>query len=242
MHCLHQRLDLTRQLVELVELRAEDLDGQITADTDDHFGHSHVDRLREAVADARHLVEHLADPGGQCFLVGQLPLRTRLENEEGVGLVQAHGVEPDFVGASSCHHAGDLGDLAHQGLVDLQVQRGSFFQTHRRQLLDAHDDVSLVHRRQEGLTHLGVDAGRHREHQTGDDEHDALVAQRPAQNRFVELQQLARQPRVFMCRLFQQERRQYRNHRERQYERADQREDDGHRHGDEVLAFQILQG
>jgi hypothetical protein len=120
---LDQRFDLRGQLVELVQLRAEHLDRHVAAHADDHLRDAHVDRLGEAVLHARQIVQDLADLVDQRVLVCQLPFIARLEHEEGVGLVQAHGIQADLVGTCPGNHPDNLGDVAHQCLVNLQVQR-----------------------------------------------------------------------------------------------------------------------
>ena len=239
-HRFHERFDLTCQFVELVEFGAEDLDGQITAHADDHFRDAHIDRLSEAVADAGHLIKHFPDARNQRALVCQFPFRPGLEDQEGVGLVKAHRIEPDFVGPGTRNDTGDFRNLAHQRLMNFQVQRGCFRKTDGGQLLDSHDDVALVHRRQKGFADLRVDPGGQHQHQAGDEVDAPLMAERPTEHRFIEPEQLARKPRILMRDLFQQERRHDRDDRERKHERADQCKDDRQCHGNKIFSFQPL--
>ena len=133
-------------------------------------------------------------------------------------MVQAHRIQPDLVGAGPRHHAGDLRDLAHEGLVDLQVERRRLLQADRRQLLDADDDVAFVHFGEKGLPHLGVDAGRRHEKQRRRYKDNALLLQGPCEHRLVDLEQLAWQPGILVCHLLQKEGGQHRDHRERQHQ------------------------
>ena len=139
----------------------EDLHRQVAAHAGEHLRHAHFDRLGEAVGDAREVLHHLAQLVGEPFLVRLAPFGTRLEHQEGIGLVQPHRVETEFVGTGARDDAFHFRHPRHDGLLHAQVEcrtvcsrliEGSFSQLH--------DDVAFVHHRHEGFADQGVYPGR----------------------------------------------------------------------------------
>ena len=195
---LQERFNLARILIELVEFGSENLDRQIAAHTDNHFRHPHFNRLCEAVLDAGHGVEHFAHFVHQRFLALHAPLALRLQQQIRVGLIESHRVEPDFVGASTRHNAGDLRYRLHNGAVDFQIECGTLFEADRGKFLDPDNQVTLVHRRHKGFADLGINHASHHQHHHGSDCNETLPAHTPGESRLIQGKQLARQPRVFV--------------------------------------------
>ncbi|MCY1173445.1 hypothetical protein D9M73_136050 [compost metagenome] len=115
------------------------------------------------------------------------------------------------------------------------------FQADGREFLDADDQVTFVHCRHEGLANLGVNQPGRQQHDSRDRCNNTLPLQAPNKRWFIELQELAWQPRVFVFDFAQQVRRQHGNDGQRQHQRAGQGKNDGQRHRHKVLAFQALQ-
>ena len=130
-HCLEQRFDLARVLVELFEVGSKNLYSEVAAHADDHLRYPHFDRLREAVLDAGHRIEHFAQFIHQRFLALHAPLSYRLQQQIRIGLIETHRIEPNFVGAGARDHPVYFGDSLHDGLVDLEIECGTLLQADR---------------------------------------------------------------------------------------------------------------
>ena len=76
------RRQLARDLVELRDVRTEDLHRDVAAHAADHLLHAHVDRLREAERQSRKVGEHLPELLQQRGLVGRLSLLRRASGPE----------------------------------------------------------------------------------------------------------------------------------------------------------------
>ena len=205
-------LHLLGQRIQGVQIRAKHFQRQITAHADNHLGNTHLNRLREAVNQTGKSIQHLTQAVQQRFLVtGHAPLFFRLQLQKGIGLIDTHRVEADFIGTGPRHDAGHFRHFFHYRLLKATVQGQCLGQTDRWLLLDTDDHIAFVHRRHEGLADLGIDrSGSDQQHQRPNND-GCRAAQAGGQQRGVQAQQLARQPRIGVVIATQQEGGQHRN-------------------------------
>jgi hypothetical protein len=112
--------------------------------------------LVHRVGDARDAVQHLADLVDDEVRVALVPpLLARRDGEEQVAVVQADGVDAQFVGAGAAHDAAHLRHLLQDLPLDDHVGLARLLDADRRVLAERHHRGALVHRRHEG----GADAG-----------------------------------------------------------------------------------
>jgi len=129
------------------------------------------------------------------------------------------------------HDPRDLRHFAKNGVLHTQIHLHRLSQRDRRQLLELHDEIPLVHRRHESLAdeRVGNNGQCERAERTVDD--PIAVRQRTLEQRPIKLTELARQPRLLVRSGTHQKRCEHRDHGERQQQRAAEREADGERHG-----------
>ncbi len=230
------------QAVQRCQVGPENLDRQVAAHAGQHFRHAHVDRLREGKADAGEIGHHRAQLVGQPGRVGIAPGVARLQHHEGVGLVEAHRVEAEFVGAGAGDDGFHFRHLGQNDFLHAAVDGDGLVEADRRQLFQLHDQVAFVHGRHEALAEQQEGAGGGDQRDRGADHVGPAVAQGRGQHAVVGRGQLFHQPRFVMRAALDQVRGEHRHHGQRQQQRGGQREDDGQRHRSEHLAFQPLQG
>ena len=156
---------------------AIDLQRQITAHTDHHLRHPHLDGLRKGVGGAGKLCQHFAQTITHPGLVGPPPLRYRLEHQKGIGLVQPHRIESYFIAAQAGDDVAHLRHTLQYCPLQSQVGIGRRLQTDRWQALQLHDDVALVHHRHEGFADLRIDPERQQQCHRGTDHHPPRMRQ-----------------------------------------------------------------
>lgn len=101
-------LDLTGEIAERRQVRAEYLDCKVAARTGQHLGYAHLDRLGEARLNAGQTLDRLTHLADHEILVAA-PFGLRLQAHEAVGLVRPHWIETDLVGADAGDHILHLG-------------------------------------------------------------------------------------------------------------------------------------
>jgi hypothetical protein len=115
-HLGGQLLDLFRFLLQHSKVIAVDLDRERGAHAGKHLRNAHVDRLGKGQFDVLEGFEFLAQ---RLLELGEAarPFAARLGENEVVGLIEAHGVETQLIGASARHHARDLGQFHHGAMI-----------------------------------------------------------------------------------------------------------------------------
>ena len=196
----------------------------------------------KAEADAGKVGHHGAQLVGQPGRVGIAPGVARLQHHEGVGLVEAHRVEAEFVGAGAGDDGLDLRHLRQNRLLHAAVDGDGLVEADRRQFLQLHDQVAFVHRRHETLAEQQEGAGGRGQRDQGAEHVSPAVAQGRGQHAVVGGGQLFHQPGFVMRAALDQVGGEHRHHGQRQQQRAGEREDDGQRDRPEHLALQPLQG
>ncbi len=147
-------------MVQRREVGAENLDRQVAAHAGQHFRHAHVDGLREAEKPmpGKSAITARIWSASQA-LSGLRQLSRGLQHHEGVGLVEAHRVEAEFVGAGAGDDGLHFRHLFQNGLLHAAVDGDGLVEADRRQLFQLHDQVAFVHRRHEGLAEQQEGAG-----------------------------------------------------------------------------------
>jgi hypothetical protein len=97
-------------VLEHLQIRPEDFNGEIRARPRYQLVEAHLDRLREAEANARHGIEngglHLCD---QIFAsTGRRPFLLRFENDEHIGHLHSHDICRHLGAPCSGHHLHDF--------------------------------------------------------------------------------------------------------------------------------------
>ena len=232
------------QCVQRGEIGAEDLDRHVAAHAGQHFRDAHLDRLGEAVGDAGELVDHLRISSISHSLSGLRHSPCGLQHQEGIGLVEAHRVEPELVGADARDDAATSGTRLQQRLLDRQVDA----RPTASRLIDGSFSSCTMTSPSSMRRHEGLADQRYRRRRAP----AAARRRRPApalrvRQRAVEQRRVepppacapARARRARRC--LQQQRGEHRDHGQRQQQRRRQREHDGQRHRREQLALQPLQ-
>ena len=244
-HLAKHAFDALGQLGQGVKVIPEDLDPQIAADARDQLVDPQLDGLGEDGPHAGHVAEqalHLRDQG----LLGSrlLPLGSRMQGQENVGQLHAHGVGGHLGGAGS---RPDVADLVGEVLFEQLLQAGAI--THRfldrdARQADGVDDHRLFG--EPGNEDGAQSRGNQQAHDRQDDQQGQghrPAAQHEAQHRGVQPLEAADQQRFAMGDPGrQQQAGQYRNDGQREDQRTGQGEDHRPGHGREHLAFDVLQG
>jgi len=241
-HGLDDGHGLVRQLVEPVQVRTENFDGDVPPYPGKHFRNPHVDGLGEAVGDAREVGHDPPHLVREPILVRLTPLVHGLEHQEGIRFIEAHGVQADFIRP---YPGDDFFHLRHpgqDGFLDAAVHGRGVIQADGGQLFQLHDHVPLVHGGQEGLAQQGVGPRRQGQEAQGAQDHGLGVAEGPGLEGGVGGVELFHQPGFMVFPLAHEQGGQGRNHGQGQHQGGGQGEDDGQGHGDEELAFQAFQG
>ena len=230
------------QVAQGVQIGAKQFDGHIATAAGEHFRNAHLDGLGEAKLQAGEVLHHLADLGAQGFLVGHAPLLVRCQLHEHVGLVQAHGVQAQLVRAHAGNAVLHLGYGSAHSALHRQIDLQRTLQADGRGLLQLQQDVALIHRGHKGFA--GAQVGGHAQCQRGQGHSRCAlwVAQCRFQQRCVQAQSAAHDPRLAVRMLLEQQRCQHRHQSERQQQRHRQRKHDRQGHRNKQLAFQPLQG
>ena len=218
----------------------EDLDGHVAACAGQHFGDAHFYGLGEAVDEPWKALHDAAYGLGDVFLAAA-PLVARAQHQEGIGLVQAHGVQAQIVRARARDDGADLGHLLQQRALHAPVHVQRSGQRDGGRLLQLHDHVALIHGGHEGLAHGQVEHGRPGQRCPGNAEDRRPVGQAPALHAFEAPGHAPHQPGFIAAMRAQQQRGQRRHHGEGDEHRGPQRQHDGQRHRREQLALQPLQ-
>ena len=219
-------LNVTGDPGEFIEVRPEYLDGKIAARTGEHFRNAHLDRLGEAGLDAREIDQRVAQLTDEPFLVRHAPFLARLELEEGVGFVEPHGIEAEFIRADASDDFGHFGDLGEQCALDLEVAFHAVFERNRGQLGKLNNHRAFVHRRQEGLAGHRIGDTRQQQRDTRHRVDQLPAPECRIQQRVIARGHLAHQPGLvvaFVRLHIEDVERHHRNQREREHERGEQR-------------------
>ena len=224
------------------DIVAEYLHRQVPAATRQHLRNAHLYGLGEAEVDPGIFQQHRADIVDQLLLAGKAPLLRRLQLHEDIRLVEAHGVQSDFIGAGARHDLLDLGHPLQQGPFDLLVQGHRGRQGNAGGLFQLHDDIALVQHRHEGFA--GEQESNHAEQQQGDEKQQQVARplHHPLQAVLVGLLQPEHPGRYPRRVIAQQQGRDNRHHGQRQHQGREHGEHNRYRHRGEQLALQPGEG
>ena len=125
---LQNQLDLLSLLHEHVEIITKQLHAQVGANAGNHLVHPHLDGLRVGEALAGEISQGLIEQIGKLGLrLGLLPLRARLQRDEGVGQLHPHGVGGYLRGPHPAPNVLDLiGKGRQNGPLHLRVVADGF--------------------------------------------------------------------------------------------------------------------
>ena len=169
-------LCLASELLQGVEVLAEDLQRDVAAGSGDGLIHAHLHGLGELVGDAGDLVQRLLEPRGELLLLlvaGVLHLRG--EGDVRVGLVLAHGLGGEVGTAELGDDALHLGE-ALDGALDLVTDGDGLGERDAGQPLGGDDHRTLVERRHElGADELERSQSEKDQHQGGDEDRFAVL-------------------------------------------------------------------
>jgi hypothetical protein len=176
-------LDLRGQAVQGVQVGAIDLDRQVAAHAGQHLGDAHVDGLGEGKAHAGKVGHDGAQLVGQPGRIRVTPGVAWLQHHEGVGLVQAHGVQAQFVGTGAGDDGLDLRYLLQDGLLHPAVDDQGLVEADGGQLFQLHDEVALIHGRHEALAEQHEGAAARQQGEEADGDEDPAVGEGGRQDR-----------------------------------------------------------
>ncbi len=156
-HLADHLSNVVGEAVEGDQIRAEHLDREVAAHTGEHLRDTHIDRLGKGVGDSGEVVEHAADLVGDGLFTRGPPFLARLEHHKGIGLVEAHRVKADLVGAGAGDDHLDVWHRLEDGALQARVELKCLLDADRGQLFQLDDDVAFVQHRHEGA----ADPGEH---------------------------------------------------------------------------------
>ncbi len=234
--------DVDRQTVQGRQIGAEHLDRQIAPHAGEHFRDTHVDGLREGKTDPREIRHHRAHLIGQPGGIRHSPSLARRQHHEGIGLVEAHRVQAQFIRTGPRHNRLHFRHLGQDGLLHGGIDGDGLIEADRGQLFQLHDQIAFIHGRHEALAEQAKGTASSQQGQHGARHIAPAVRQGRGEQAVIARRELAHQPGLGVHTALDQPGREHRHHGQRQQQRTGQGKDNGQRHRPEHLAFQALQG
>ena len=232
--------DFLRCRIDAVQVGAKHFDGHIAARAGQHFRNAHLDRLGKAINQARKAFQDTAQLGNDVVLAAA-PFALGFEHQKGVGFVQTHRVQAQFVRARARHDGQHFGYVLQDRLLHPGVDFHGGLQRNGRQLLQLHQNIALVQRRHEGFAHLGVKARSQHQRQDRCAIQPARVPPDLVAQGHIATVDFLHHHRLVCPGFLQQDGSQRGDHGKGDQQRRRQRHDDGDGHRREQFALQPLQ-